>query len=154
MPSSPMTFLHGTRTSSKNTSAVSDDHIPILLILRATWTPLGGKTGNGILFWKTNYETSQIQNWEFLLVVSNKLQTFSLTGNLPGRFMGKQMRDLFLWGGPSLVLARRHIQSAWVPLVVHIFPPFITYSSPFLTALVMMPESQRSGVCRIWKQLR
>lgn len=62
---------------------------------------------------------------------------------LPGSFMGRQMSDLFLCGGPSLVLARRHIQSAWVPLVVHIFPPLITYSSPFLTALVMMPVATR-----------
>lgn len=65
----------------------------------------------------------------------------ALTGKrgLPGRFMGKQMRDLFLCGGPSLVLARRHIQSAWAPLVVHIFPPLITYSSPSFTALVVIP---------------
>lgn len=71
---------------------------------------------------------------------------------LPGRFMGRQMRDLFLCGGPSLVLARRHIQSAWVPLVVHIFPPLITNSSPFRTALVMIPESTCGGEWNGWRE--
>lgn len=39
-----------------------------------------------------------------------------------------------------MVFARRQIQSAWVPFVVHIFPPLITYSSPSLTAFVLIPE--------------
>lgn len=62
---------------------------------------------------------------------------------LPGRFMGRQMRDLFLCGGPSLVLAKRHIQSACAPLVVHILPPLMTSSSPFRTAFVFMPGTQQ-----------
>lgn len=103
---------------------------------------------------KTGLKSSSIQTWEQLLEASNKRHQLTPAAPLPGRFMGKQISDLFLWGGPSLVLARRHIQSAWVPLVVHIFPPFITYSSPFLTALVTMPEPQRSGLCRKWKKLR
>ncbi|KAG7281333.1 hypothetical protein CRUP_023484 [Coryphaenoides rupestris] len=57
--------------------------------------------------------------------------------------MGRQMRDLLRCGGPSLVLASRHIQSACVPLVVHILPPLTTNSSPFLTALVIMPAVHR-----------
>jgi len=61
---------------------------------------------------------------------------------LPGRFIGRHMRDLFRWGGPSLVFASRHIQSAWHPDVVHILPPFMTYSSPFLTAVVLIPISK------------
>ena len=44
-------------------------------------------------------------------------------------FMGRQMRDLLRCAGPSLVLARRHIQSACKPVVVHILPPFTTRSS-------------------------
>ena len=39
------------------------------------------------------------------------------------------MRDLFLWAGPSLVLASIHIQSAWVPFVIHILLPLMTRSS-------------------------
>lgn len=72
-----------------------------------------------------------------------KFQRFlALNEVLPGRFMGKQIRDLFLCGGSLLVLARRHIQSAWVPLVVHIFPPLMMNSSPLRTALVFMPGGE------------
>ena len=63
--------------------------------------------------------------------------------------MGRQMSDLLRCGGPSLVLASRHIQSACVPLVVHIFPPLITYSSPCLTALVMIPAVRRGQ--SVWR---
>ena len=44
----------------------------------------------------------------------------------PFAFIGTQISDLFLCSGPSEVLAMRHIQSAWVPLVVHILPPSMT----------------------------
>lgn len=40
------------------------------------------------------------------------------------------------------MFARRHIQSAWLPDVIHILPPFITYSSPFLTAVVLISISK------------
>ena len=46
MPSCPMMFLQGTWTSSKNTSAVSDDHIPILSIFRAMCIPTVERAGN------------------------------------------------------------------------------------------------------------
>src|SRR6185436_14669583 len=52
-------------------------------------------------------------------------------------FIGTTISDLFLCTGPSLVLARRHIQSAWVPLVVHILPPLITQSPPIRLAVVL-----------------
>ncbi len=39
---------------------------------------------------------------------------------------GTQMSDLFLCTWPSPVLASMHIQSAWVPLVIHILPPLMT----------------------------
>lgn len=39
IPSSPMRYLLGTLTSSKNICAVSDDLVPILSIFLATWTP-------------------------------------------------------------------------------------------------------------------
>lgn len=38
-----------------------------------------------------------------------------------------------------MVFARRHIQSAWLPDVIHILPPLMTYSSPFFTAVVLIP---------------
>ena len=41
-------------------------------------------------------------------------------------FIGTQISDLFLCTWPSDVLASRHIQSACVPLVVHILPPLMT----------------------------
>ena len=47
----------------------------------------------------------------------------------PGVSMGTQMRDLFRWDGPSLVVARRQIQSASAPFVIHILLPLITRSS-------------------------
>ena len=40
--------------------------------------------------------------------------------------LGMQISDLFLCADPSEVLASRHIQSACVPLVVHILPPLMT----------------------------
>ena len=49
-----------------------------------------------------------------------------LATTTPFSFMGTTIRDLFLCTGPLEVLASRHIQSAWAPLVVHIFPPLIT----------------------------
>src|SRR5580693_2629975 len=52
-------------------------------------------------------------------------------------FMGRQISDLFLCTAPSPVLAKRHIQSAWVPLVVHILPPLITQSPPTRRAVVL-----------------
>ncbi|MOA57459.1 hypothetical protein D3C78_1816420 [compost metagenome] len=39
---------------------------------------------------------------------------------------GTMISDLFLCTGPSDVLASRQIQSAWVPLVIHILEPLIT----------------------------
>lgn len=57
---------------------------------------------------------------------------------MPGRSMGTQMRDLFSWMAPSPVFASKQIQSACVPLVVHILPPLMTYSSPSRTAVVLM----------------
>ena len=36
------------------------------------------------------------------------------------------MSDLFLCEGPSEVLHSRQIQSAWVPLVIHILEPLMT----------------------------
>src|SRR4029078_12569108 len=56
----------------------------------------------------------------------------------PFVFIGRQISDLFLCTGPSEVLARRHMQSAWVPLVVHILPPLLTWSEPSLRALVLI----------------
>ncbi|CAN7976581.1 unnamed protein product, partial [Ixodes persulcatus] len=98
MPSSPMMFLAGTRTSSKKNCAVSDEWCPIFLMLRAT-----------------------------------------APSHSPGVFRGRQMSDLVLWGGPSRrVLASRHIQSAWQPLVIHILPPLITRSSPLSSAVVLI----------------
>ena len=44
----------------------------------------------------------------------------------PFDFIGTQMRVLLRWVGPSPVLARRQIQSACAPLVVHILPPLMT----------------------------
>src|SRR5262245_65954600 len=55
----------------------------------------------------------------------------------PFSFIGRQISDLFLWTGPSPVLASRHIQSAWVPLVVHILPPLISQSPPTRFAVVL-----------------
>ena len=40
--------------------------------------------------------------------------------------IGTQLRDLLRCGAPSRVLARRQIQSAWAPLVIHILLPWIT----------------------------
>jgi hypothetical protein len=40
--------------------------------------------------------------------------------------MGTQISDLLRWTWSSLVLASRQIQSAWVPLVIHILPPLMT----------------------------
>src|SRR5467141_2692741 len=53
-------------------------------------------------------------------------------------FIGRQISDLFLWTAPSPELAKRHIQSAWVPLVVHILPPLITQSPPTRLAVVLI----------------
>jgi len=72
----------GTRTLSKKICAVSEERIPILSSLRATWTPL--------------------------------------------LFIGTQISDLLRCFGPSLVFASRQIQSACVPLVIHILPPLMT----------------------------
>lgn len=57
--------------------------------------------------------------------------------------MGRQMSDLLWWGRPALVLASRHIQSACVPLVVHILPPLMIRSSPLTSALVWMPYKKK-----------
>ena len=53
-------------------------------------------------------------------------------------FMGTTISDLFLCAWPSPVLARRHIQSACAPLVVHILPPLITQSPPTRRAVVLI----------------
>ena len=53
-------------------------------------------------------------------------------------FIGTTISDLFLWAGPSSVLASRHIQSACAPLVVHILPPLITQSPPTRRAVVLI----------------
>ena len=60
------------------------------------------------------------------------------TTSTPLVFIGRQISDLFLCTGPSPVLASRHIQSAWVPLVVHILPPLITQSPPTRRAVVLI----------------
>jgi hypothetical protein len=45
----------------------------------------------------------------------------------PFSLSGKQIRDLFRWGPFSpLVLASRHIQSAWVAFEIHILEPLMT----------------------------
>ena len=41
-------------------------------------------------------------------------------------FIGTTISDLLRCGLPSDVFARQHIQSACVPLVIHILPPLIT----------------------------
>jgi len=52
---------------------------------------------------------------------------FSLRAtSTPRVFIGTQISDLLRWAEPSEVLASRQIQSACVPLVVHILPPLIT----------------------------
>lgn len=53
----------------------------------------------------------------FMLFILITKKTYSLVHMethdiIPGRFMGRHMSDLFLCAGPSLVFARRHIQSA------------------------------------------
>ena len=85
IPSWPIRYDCGTFTSSKNSSAVSDECIPSLLIFLALWTP--------------------------------------------GRLRGTQIKDLFLCSGPPLVFAKRQIQSAWRPFVIHNLLPFMTKSS-------------------------
>jgi hypothetical protein len=52
--------------------------------------------------------------------------------------MGTMSRLLFLCGCPSAVFTRQHIQSACMPLVIHILPPFTTQSPPSLRAWVLM----------------
>lgn len=63
----------------------------------------------------------------FILIIKKTYNLVYMGTNdiIPGKFIGRQMSDLFLCAGPSLVFARRHIQSAWAPLVIHIFPPLI-----------------------------
>src|SRR4029077_17621135 len=56
----------------------------------------------------------------------------------PFVFIGTQISDLLRCLGPSPVLASRHIQSAWAPLVVHILPPLITQSPPTRRASVLI----------------
>src|SRR5690606_12685633 len=51
---------------------------------------------------------------------------------------GTMMRLLLRCGCPSEVLARQHIQSACIPLVIHILPPLITQSPPSLRAWVLI----------------
>src|SRR5471030_3527554 len=65
------------------------------------------------------------------------LSSFLLTCT-PLVFIGRQISDLFLWTAPSPVLASKHIQSACVPLVVHILPPLITQSPPTRRASVLI----------------
>ena len=81
MPSWPIRLRRGTRTLSKNSSAVSLESMPILWI-----------------FWRV----------------------------MPAASMGTMISDLFLCAGPSLVLASRQHQSAFIPLVIHILEPLIT----------------------------
>ena len=57
---------------------------------------------------------------------------------MPLVFIGTMISDLFLCAWPSPVLASRHIQSAWAPLVVHILPPLITQSPPTRLAVVLI----------------
>ncbi|CAN7949166.1 unnamed protein product [Ixodes pacificus] len=56
MPSSPMMFLAGTRTSSKNNCAVSDEWCPIFLMLRATPSRspglLRGRQMSDLVLWR------------------------------------------------------------------------------------------------------
>src|ERR1700760_1620366 len=58
--------------------------------------------------------------------------------SMPLVFIGTTISDLFLCACPSPVFARRHIQSACAPLVVHILPPLMTQSPPTRRALVLI----------------
>jgi hypothetical protein len=61
---------------------------------------------------------------EINTVISNLTILWILLVEIPGVFMGTQMRDLLVCEEPpSLVFARRHIQSACKPLVIHILLP-------------------------------
>jgi hypothetical protein len=59
---------------------------------------------------------------------------------MPFESIGTHMSVLLACGPPAsladAVFASRHIQSACVPLVVHILLPLTTYSSPRRTAVV------------------
>ena len=58
---------------------------------------------------------------------------FPLLSNIPGLIA--HIHHKIVWFSLSVY--------ALTQLVVHIFPPLITYSSPFLTALVMIPAVRR-----------
>ena len=45
---------------------------------------------------------------------------------MPGASIGTMIKDLFLCGEASDVLTNRQHQSAFMPLVIHIFEPLIT----------------------------
>lgn len=75
-----MMFLHGTRTSSKNTSAVSDDLIPSLSILRAMWTPMFRKNKELKLF-------KQESNFLFPALTGKLRPTWQLHGQAKEGFV-------------------------------------------------------------------
>ncbi len=54
-------------------------------------------------------------------ILSSRFETW-----IPLVFIGTQISVLLRCGSASEVLASRHIQSACVPLVVHILPPLMT----------------------------
>ncbi len=95
---SPIVFATGTRTSVKESSAVSLDHMPSFSSLRETATP-GMSVGTTISDMPRAPSTS------------------------------------------SEVRASRQSQSAWAPLVMNIFEPLMTHSSPSRTARVRMPAT-------------
>src|SRR6218665_925928 len=107
MPSAPMRWRTGTRTSSKKICAVSEHHMPNFLIF-CTATPLA--------------------RW-------------------PLSLSGTMINDLFLCIGPSEVLHSRQIQSAWVPLVIHIWAPEIRWSPPSRRAWVCSEATSEPAPC-------
>ena len=73
----------------------------------------------------------------------NNFYTF-LPGVIPGvlRSTKNPVRALLAGTlGSGLVLAKTKYQLAWPLLVIHIFWPLMTYSSPFRSALVLMPAT-------------
>ena len=86
---------------------------------------------NDVLLWNRNVLE------EYLSRITGPVTKF-VQCSTPLASIGRQMRDLFLWTCPSLVLASKHIQSAWAPLVVHILPPLMTSSLPTTFDVVLM----------------
>ncbi len=70
-----------------------------------------------------NHATSFYESFQRIIVlqIQKVLKTKLFTLTTPGSFMGTMIRDLLRWAFPSLVLASRHIQSAWREFVIHIW---------------------------------